>query len=487
MDIFFKINSKKCQFALSFLSAVIYQLGYELVITSGSFTVYFLSYIRYKQEWVDMNYGNLMRPVVLLFLSLFSPLSGPMEHFFGPRITIVLSSIVLEIGFISLYFQRNIWIFYSLTFFLGIGVGLSLQVLVKNVCHYYPKKKGLISAIISSIGTLFGSSFSFLGELVINPKRESVINTQTEPYYSEEIANRSRLYFLFAIILIPISTIISFFLLYKYDSSCETSVNNVKEPLNSHVLEGNNEDDNQPKNDNTEVRVSNSLSKTNNKQNIKKALKNFRFWRNILIIGAMPFIVWFESSTSRPYSVMIGVDGSIIGILSGTMSILSCITNPIWAFCVDRFGFRPTMKIISIIIICLSIYFCIFMDNPIFYVIGLYISNVIRGGMISSLVPHMMEVYGLRYYLTIGGLGRLFTQLFSFSAAVVSIVISIFRKGGNQLLLPYRIVSLIGVGFGIFGLILVFFETDEKFKFDDENETDKHKEEQELNKNNEEN
>ena len=81
MDIFFKINSKKCQFALSFLSAVIYQLGYELVITSGSFTVYFLSYIRYKQEWVDMNYGNLMRPVVLLFLSLFSPLSGPMEHF----------------------------------------------------------------------------------------------------------------------------------------------------------------------------------------------------------------------------------------------------------------------------------------------------------------------------------------------------------------------------------------------------------------------
>ena len=370
---------------------------------------------------------------------------------------------------------------------MGIGVGLSLQVLVKNVCHYYPKKKGLISAIISSIGTLFGSSFSFLGELVINPKRESVINTQTEPYYSEEIANRSRLYFLFAIILIPISTIISFFLLYKYDSSCETSVNNVKEPLNSHVLEGNNEDDNQPKNDNTEARVSNSLSKTNNKQNIKKALKNFRFWRNILIIGAMPFIVWFESSTSRPYSVMIGVDGSIIGILSGTMSILSCITNPIWAFCVDRFGFRPTMKIISIIIICLSIYFCIFMDNPIFYVIGLYISNVIRGGMISSLVPHMMEVYGLRYYLTIGGLGRLFTQLFSFSAAVVSIVISIFRKGGNQLLLPYRIVSLIGVGFGIFGLILVFFETDEKFKFGDENETDKHKEEQELNKNNEEN
>jgi len=121
------------------------------------------------------------------------------------------------------------------------------------------------------------------------------------------------------------------------------------------------------------------------------------------------------------------------------------------------------------------------MDSPIFYVIGLYISSTLRGGIISSLVPHLMEIYGLRYFLVLGGLGRLFTQLFSFSAAGVSIVISIFRKGPKELLLPYRITSLAGVDFGIFGLILVLFETDEKFEFDDENNLENGSQEKENN------
>ena len=483
MDIFFEIKSKKTQFILSFIAAVIYQLGYEIVITSGSFTVYFLSYIHYEQDWVDMNYGNLMRPVVLLFLAFFAPLSGPMEHFFGPRISMIVSSVILEIGFVSLYFQRNLWLFYSLTFLLGIGIGLSIQLLVKNACHYYPKRKGLISALISSICSLFGSSFAFLGEYAINPERKQLSKDST--FYELEIAERSKLYFLFAMILIPISAIISIFLLYKYDPSCEVDVN-IEENVKGPILEGSKEEENTPNKDKPDTRVANSFSKPTSKHNIKKALKHFRFWRNILIVGAMPFMIWFESATSRPYSAMLGVDGKILGILSGTMTILSCITNPILAFCVDKFGFRLTMTIISSLTIALSVYFFFFMDSPIFYVIGLYISSTLRGGIVSSLVPHLMEIFGLRYFLVLGGLGRLFTQLFSFSAACVSIVISIFRKGPKELLLPYRIASLAGAGFGIFGLILVLFETDEKFEFDDENTLDNGSQEKENNSNEEE-
>ena len=212
------------------------------------------------------------------------------------------------------------------------------------------------------------------------------------------------------------------------------------------------------------------------KQNIKIALKKWRFWRNMLIVGAMPFMMWFEGSTSRPYSSMLGVDGEIIGILAGSTNILSCVTNPIWAFCVDKFGFKPVMIIISSLTIILSIYFCILMDNKFFYVIGLYISSVFRGGVTSSAIPHIMQIFGLNNYLIIGGLGRLFTQIVSFSVAVVSIVISIFKKSVKDLLLPYRIVSLVGAGFAIFGLILILYENDD-VKFEDEenqkNETNK--------------
>ena len=78
---------------------------------------------------------------------------------------------------------------------------------------------------------------------------------------------------------------------------------------------------------------------------------------------------------------MLEVDGEIIGILAGSTNILSCVTNPIWAFCVDKFGFKPVMIIISSSTIILSIYFCIFMDNKLFYIIGLYFSDVLRGGV----------------------------------------------------------------------------------------------------------
>ena len=80
-------------------------------------------------------------------------------------------------------------------------------------------------------------------------------------------------------------------------------------------------------------------------------------------------------------------------------SILNCIANPIWAFCVDKFGFRPIMLIISIITTVLSIYLSIFIDIPIFYVIGIYVSNTLRGGIIAAFIPHMMEIFGIKYFL----------------------------------------------------------------------------------------
>lgn len=86
--------------------------------------------------------------------------------------------------------------------------------LIKNCCLYYPNKKGLINALLTSIGTLSGSGYSLLGEKIINPKREVIEkkpNKEYEAYYSKEIAENSKLFFLFATILILISTIIPVF------------------------------------------------------------------------------------------------------------------------------------------------------------------------------------------------------------------------------------------------------------------------------------
>ena len=492
MDVFIKVKRKRNQFILSFLSAIVYLLGYSIIMESGNFSVYFLSYIHYNQNWVDMQYGNLMRPVVLLFLSLFSPLSGMMENLVGPRFALLISCIVIEITLFFFYFQQNLWLFYLLSLFLGLGCGLSASINVKNCCCFYPKKKGFINACIMSLGALIGSSYTLLGEKLINPDRKEVIDIDNEPYYTLEISERSKYFFLFGMIIMPLSTSISIFLFYKYDPSCETEnggeekIDNKIDEIKGPLLEGNNKDNKEENKEkenketvedenkkDEKINVSNSFGKPTSKGNIKKALKNLRFWRNILISGVMPFGLFFILSTSRAYSALLGVDGNIVGTLAGTMNIIGSTCNPIWAFCTDKFGFQPVMKTLSIFIIIFSVYFFIFMGNKLFYVIGLYISCTFRGGVISCITPHIMHIFGLRYYLTLGGFGRLFNQLVSFLIAMISIIISIWNKTYEELFWPYRIISAIGFVIAICGFILVFFENEEKFKFDDEEEEEK--------------
>ena len=141
-------------------------------------------------------------------------------------------------------------------------------------------------------------------------------------------------------------------------------------------------------------------------------------------------------------------------------------------FCFDKFGFQKIMKIITIFIIIFDCYFIIFLNPtyPYVYVAGLYISCIFRGGVMACITPHVMQIYGLKYYLLLGGFLGLFNALCNFMIAMISAIISIWYHNSSELLLPYRIVCGIGVIFAIIGLVFVFQEDDTKFRFDDEKE-----------------
>ena len=109
------IKKKKIKFICFFFSGVFYIVGQGALLASGGLSVYVLSYIHHKDKWVDMMYGNLMMPFMGLFTSLFSPLSGPLEKLCGPIISLLISSIVVEVCLYLYYIQRNIWIFYSIS------------------------------------------------------------------------------------------------------------------------------------------------------------------------------------------------------------------------------------------------------------------------------------------------------------------------------------------------------------------------------------
>ena len=195
--------------------------------------------------------------------------------------------------------------------------------------------------------------------------------------------------------------------------------------------------------------------------------------RNILIGGITPFYIYFLQSSFRAYVVMLGVDTNIIFFLGSGLSLIGCILGPIWASLVDKFGFQPIMKIIGFICSGMSVYFYFFMGDKMFYTIGLIIAISALIGIMSALTPHLMQIYGMRYFLTIGGFAKLFNELSDFLAALTSIILSIFFKNADELLFPYQMVIAVDGVLSIIGLILTFYENDEEFVFGEENEENK--------------
>jgi len=468
------IKTKKTKFILALLSGIIYILGQGVLLGSCGIYVYILSYIHYKYDWVDLPYGNLMMPLMTFCMSLFSPLSGTLEKIYGPIISMLISSIIVEICFFSYYLQRNIWAFYIITLISGFGSGISSNIVIKNACFYYPEKKGFISVGILSFTALSASISVYIGENIINPDKEDRVNPYL-PYYSEKVANRSKNYFIFAMIVFPIFTLISLLLFYKYNPICELEENENKID---------NEDENEENGKNEELKDAlvqqnnnkkalNTFYKPNHFKNIKKALKTFRFWRNILIAGLIPFWISFINTSYRAYVVMLGVDQDSIVYLASGIAFGGFILSPIWALFVDVFGFKPIMMVIGFISSGMSIYFYKYMEDKFFYVVGVIIVNIVFFGVMSSVYPHLMHVYGITYFLTIGGFARLFNDLSVFIAAFISILISVYNQMPNELVRPYKNMVLAGGCLSVVGLVLIFFENDEKFDYGDENEEKK--------------
>ena len=106
MEYFIQIHSHKTKFILSLISAILYQMGSSLVTTIGSFCVYFISYIYYKDKNSNINlqFGNLNGPIILLLLSSFSPLSGVIDKQLGSILTLILSSSIVIFKEIYGYF-----------------------------------------------------------------------------------------------------------------------------------------------------------------------------------------------------------------------------------------------------------------------------------------------------------------------------------------------------------------------------------------------
>ena len=435
--------NKKTKFIFSCLSTLFFNVGAMNCFLLGQFSVYITSYFHYQKTSIDMHYGNFIMPILIFSLSLSAPLGGVLEKKLGMKITLLISSILIE--FLLFLFINQVNKLYSLILIvlIGMSVGFGIVIPGKNLCYYYPKRRGLIGSCSQSFMILTGAFISVFGEKIINPNK--VVLKEGEIYYPLEISINYIKFYKIALFIIPITSLLSILLIQKYDPLLD------KNPIINQ--------------ENNEIEKNKKTKDKNYSKNIKYALLNNRIWKLAFMSIFTPFSIGFSMGTFRVYGALISINGTIMKYLFLFSGLSSIIFGPIWGIINDKFNFNIIIKIISICSIIHAIILSFFIHSNLIYVICIFVGNIIASGFNTIFQPHMMKIYGMKYYLEIGGVVGITGSIFEILKAILSFIVSKFYHTGKELQIPYRFIYIVGIGLSSVGLYLGITENDKVFDY----------------------
>ena len=109
------------------------------------------------------------------------------------------------------------------------------------------------------------------------------------------------------------------------------------------------------------------------------------------------------------------------------------------------------------------------------YRILICLSGTIISGLIASIGPHAMGVFGIKYSLELNGITGTLSGITSLGGAITSFVFGIIWDKAEDIIFPYKIVFIIGSVMSILAFILQWFEPEEEFDFGDMKKIDEEK------------
>ena len=299
----------KNEFISTIIGTISIYFGIAFLLPIGNLSVYITSYINLKYSYVTMHYGLFINLIFSFAHTFSSSLGGYLENILGFFQTIIVGFSIIFLSNLAFIFQQNIWLCYALTFILGIGVGIGISLIGKNITFYVPNKKGLVVGIFGLLVTIIGGGFGFAGEKIIN--FEGYTLKEDEEFYPKNIAEKTYIYFLAGECFLPFGLFFALLLIYEfkpeYYKEKEPNEENKEEKLvsDSSMSRSNEEDLNNNKENQITERIDNKndLKNDNSKNNIKQAIKTFRYWRITLILFFMNFSISFMISTGRTFGL----------------------------------------------------------------------------------------------------------------------------------------------------------------------------------------
>ena len=154
------------------------------------------------------------------------------------------------------------------------------------------------------------------------------------------------------------------------------------------------------------VAVANPNRGKRNKFNIHfimKALKS----RRVLFLFLMGLFSAplgnFLMSTWRPIGIRKGVPTRYLQNIGTYRPFITCATTLIFSTLTDYVPFRYLYVIFSVLSSIIGVTFCFTFDSPVLFTIIILLNNVVFTGKMAITGPHYMKVFGLKYYIEIGG------------------------------------------------------------------------------------
>ena len=471
----------KSRFVSAFIASCGILMGMAFIYPVGNFSVYLTSYIHLKDSYVTMHYGLFLNLIFAFSTTFGMSIGGLLEHKIGFISTTLTGLCVILVGDIFFIRIQNIWLCYALTFIMGTGSGIANSLTGKNLALFKPKIKALLISIMAAFAVIFSGVFGTLGEKIISPKGYTL--SQGEEFYPANICKRTYLYFLSGFIVLPFAAVIFLLFIVEYKKEYSKDSIVVEERINEENEEKEKVEETEEKEN---INLKNERKGENNikedediidfeiksmskKKSIKKVFKTFRFWRLAFIQLFITFSFSFILGTGRTFGALIGINGTSLQYLMLLQSGALILIGPILGFISDKKGPLPLVRISAVICIIPGILLTFFTDKtPIF--ISSFVISIL--GLICGLIgfaPFMMEIYGIQESVIIGGAINVFAKISEIISTVSAFVISQLYTN-DEIIKPYKIMYLSGAICCGISFVLLLFENDKKFVYDEDKE-----------------
>ena len=471
----------KSRFVSAFIASCGILMGMAFIYPVANFSVYLTSYIHLKDSYVTMHYGLFLNLIFAFSTTFGMSIGGLLEHKIGFISTTLTGLCVILVGDIFFIRIQNIWLCYALTFIMGTGSGIANSLTGKNLALFKPKIKALLISIMAAFAVIFSGVFATLGEKIISPKGYTL--SQGEEFYPANICKRTYLYFLSGFIVLPFAAVIFLLFIVEYKKEYSKDSIVVEERINEENEEKEKVEESEEKEN---INLKNERKGENNikedediidfeiksmskKKSIKKVFKTFRFWRLAFIQLFITFSFSFILGTGRTFGALIGINGTSLQYLMLLQSGALILIGPILGFISDKKGPLPLVRISAVICMIPGILLTFFTDKtPIF--ISSFVISIL--GLICGLIgfaPYMMEIYGIQESVIIGGAINVFAKISEIISTVSAFVISqLYTK--DEIIKPYKIMYLSGAICCGISFVLLLFENDKKFVYDEDKE-----------------